>query len=321
MGIYKSCLATEVPQSWHVARFGTNKVTSTVEVTFAGKEIRFSLLNPCCHLRHDPTYSKVGWQVCCAAYHSDNSLEISPSAARTLFVIPLLFPPFPSFVVDASHFLRGEKRGGRGHRGGKKNRHSANQCKPKQCSGAETDQRCGGVERRWHGGLLHFVMVRGVCPSFRTACPLSKCIHFYGMGVASFSKTHLIVEGCLDAIATEHSAATKSPSHLWALSLLRIKGRRRALQAASVESKISMSSSVVRRLFFATICVNRIYSCCAHQIDWLRALQSLDRQCVRGRRPSDQTVFLSPALSVLMGMGTPTAARIAHEASRFGAKQ
>ena len=102
----------------------------------------------------------------------------------------------------------------------------------------------------------------------RTACPLSKCIHFYGMGVASFSKTHLIVEGCLDAIATEHSAATKSPSHLWALSLLRIKGRRRALQAASsVESKISMSPSVVRRLFFATICVNRIYSCCAHQID------------------------------------------------------
>ena len=137
---HKSCLATEVPQSWYVARFGTNKVTSTVEVTFAGKEIRFSLFNPCCHLRRDPTYSNVGWQVCCTAYHSDNSLEISPSAARTLFVIPSLFPPFPSFVVDASHFLRGEKRGGRGHRGGKKNRHSANQCKPKQCSGAETDQ-------------------------------------------------------------------------------------------------------------------------------------------------------------------------------------
>ena len=170
------------------------------------------------------------------------------------------------------------------------------------------------------GGFLHFVMLRGVCPSFRTACPLSKCIHFYGMGVASFSKTHLIVEGCLDAIATEHSAATKSPSHLWALSLLRIKGRRRALQAASsVESKISMSPSVVRRLLFATICVNRIYSCCAHQIDWLRALQSLDRQCVRVRRPSDRPLFHSPALSVLMG--TPTAARIAHEASRFGAKQ
>ena len=88
-----------------------------------------------------------------------------------------------------------------------------------------------------------------VCPSFRTACPLSECIHFYGMEVASYSKTHLIVEGCLDAIATEHSAATKSPSHLWALSLLRIKGRPRALQAASVESKISMSPSVVRRLF------------------------------------------------------------------------
>ena len=39
----KSCLAPEAPQSWHVARFGTNKVTSTVEVAFAGKEIRFSL--------------------------------------------------------------------------------------------------------------------------------------------------------------------------------------------------------------------------------------------------------------------------------------
>ena len=165
--------------------------------------------------------------------------------------------------------------------------------------------------------FLHFVMLRGVCPSFRTACPLSKCIHFYEMGVASFSKTHLIVEGCLDAIATEHSAATKSPSHLWALSLLIMKGRRRALQAASVESKISMTPSVVRRLFFATICVNRIYSCCAHQIDWLRALQSLDRQC-NAYASVDQTVFHSPALSVLMG--TPTAARFAHEASRFRAK-
>ena len=35
----KSCSATEAPQSWHVARFGTNKVTTTVEVTFAAKEI------------------------------------------------------------------------------------------------------------------------------------------------------------------------------------------------------------------------------------------------------------------------------------------
>ena len=32
------------PQSWHVTRFGTNKVTTTVVVTFAGKEICFSLL-------------------------------------------------------------------------------------------------------------------------------------------------------------------------------------------------------------------------------------------------------------------------------------
>ena len=40
---HESCLVTEAPQSWHVARFGTNKVTSTVEVAFAGKEIRFSL--------------------------------------------------------------------------------------------------------------------------------------------------------------------------------------------------------------------------------------------------------------------------------------
>ena len=95
------------------------------------------------------------------------------------------------------------------------------------------------------------------------------------MGWSLSPKPHLIVEGCLDAIATEHSAATKSPSHLWALSLLRIKGRRRALQAASVESKISMSPSVVRRLFFATFCVHRIFWCnrtksigCAHCSPW-----------------------------------------------------
>ena len=37
-------LATEAPQMLRVARCGTNKVTTTVEVTFAGKEIRFSLL-------------------------------------------------------------------------------------------------------------------------------------------------------------------------------------------------------------------------------------------------------------------------------------
>ena len=42
---HKSCLATEAPQSWHVARFGTNKVTTTVVVTFAGKEIQFSISN------------------------------------------------------------------------------------------------------------------------------------------------------------------------------------------------------------------------------------------------------------------------------------
>ena len=34
-------LATEAPQRWHVARFGTNEVTTTVVVTFAGKEILF----------------------------------------------------------------------------------------------------------------------------------------------------------------------------------------------------------------------------------------------------------------------------------------
>ena len=152
----------------------------------------------------------VGWHVCCGVYHSDNSLEISPSAARTLFVIPLLFPPFPSFVVDASHFLRGEKRGGRGHRGGKKNRHSANQCKPKQCSGAETDQRCGGVERRWHGGFLHFVMVRGVCPSFRTACPLSKCIHFYGMG---WSLSPRPISSWKDVLMQLRQSIVRRPSH------------------------------------------------------------------------------------------------------------
>ena len=41
---HKSPLATEAPQSWLVARFGTNKVHSTVECTFAGKEIHHSLL-------------------------------------------------------------------------------------------------------------------------------------------------------------------------------------------------------------------------------------------------------------------------------------
>ena len=40
---HKSSLATEAPQSWHVARFGANEVTTTVVVTFAGEEIRFSL--------------------------------------------------------------------------------------------------------------------------------------------------------------------------------------------------------------------------------------------------------------------------------------
>ena len=39
-------LATEAPQRWHVARFGTNEVTTTVVVTFAGKEIRFCPLIP-----------------------------------------------------------------------------------------------------------------------------------------------------------------------------------------------------------------------------------------------------------------------------------
>ena len=42
---HESCLATEAPQSWHVARFGTNKVTTTVVVTFAGKEILFCPLS------------------------------------------------------------------------------------------------------------------------------------------------------------------------------------------------------------------------------------------------------------------------------------
>ena len=41
-------LATEVSQMLHVARFGTNKVHSTVECTFAGKEIHHSLLQSGC---------------------------------------------------------------------------------------------------------------------------------------------------------------------------------------------------------------------------------------------------------------------------------
>ena len=124
--------------------------------------------------------------------------------------------PFPHSSLTRVIFYPARK--GEGGDTGEERRTGIPLTNASQSNAAAQRQTADAAVSSGAGGFLHFVMVRGVCPSFRTACPLSECIHFYGMG---WSLSPRPISSWKDVLMQLRQSIVRRPSHRLICGLFR----------------------------------------------------------------------------------------------------